>query len=89
MADPVLIPITPKGAWQKVGTAITFGRFILKISDPNQYFYTYVDTGNPAPTTDPTPFGNPIDEEVEFKNSVSADFYIYAKGAVGLIEAQL
>ena len=89
MADPVLISITPKDAWQKVATNITGGRFILKISDPSQYFYTYVDTTNPAPTTTPIPFGNPIDEELVFISSVGADVYIYAKDAVGLIEAQL
>ena len=89
MADPALIAITPKDAWQKVATNITTGRFIIKNSSPNQYFYTYVDTGSAAPTTAPTPFGNPIDEDVEFNNSVGADFYIYAKDAIGQIEVQL
>lgn len=89
MADPVLITITPKDAWQKVATAKTVGRFIIKNSDPDHYFYTYVDTGSAAPTTTPIPFGNLIDDQVEFANNASADFYIYAKGAIGQIEAQL
>ena len=89
MADPVLITITPANAWQKVATNITTGLFILKNSDPNQYFYTYVDTGTTAPTTAPVPFGNPIEEDVLFKNGVASDFYIYAKDAIGKIEVQL
>lgn len=88
MADPALINITPKDAWQKVATNITTGRFIIKdASGPGLYYYTYKDTGGAAPTG--LTLANVIDEQVEFNNTVGADFYIYAKDAVGKIEAQL
>lgn len=87
MTTPALVPITPAGAWQKVATAITSGRFIIKKTGPDAYYYTYVDTGDAAPTT--IPIGNRINREIEFSNSVAVDFYIYAVGAVGVIETQL
>lgn len=87
MANPVLITITPKDAWQKVATAILSGRFIIKDSTPNQYLYTYKDTGDPAPTT--TPIGNLVDRELVFKSGVASDIYIQAIGGIGIIEAQL
>lgn len=87
MTTPALVPITPAGAWQKVATAITQGRFIIKDSGPDAYYYTYVDTGDAAPTT--TPIGNSFKDDVELNNSVAVDFYIYAVGAVGVIETQL
>jgi hypothetical protein len=87
MTTPALVAITPAGAWQKVATNITNGRFIKKKSGPDAYYYTYVDTGDAAPTT--TPIGNAFDDEVELNNSVAVDFYIYCNGAVGQIETQL
>lgn len=87
MTTPALVSITPADAWQKVATNITSGRFIKKATGPDAYFYTYVDTGDPAPTT--TPIGNRFDDSVSFSNSVASDFYIYCKGAVGVIETQL
>ena len=87
MANPALVTITPKNAWQKVATNITGGRFIIKDSTPDQYLYTYKDTGEPAPTG--IPIGNPIDEQLVFNASVASDVYIYAQGGVGIIEAQL
>jgi len=87
MTTPALVDITPANAWQKVATGITSGRFIVKATGPAAYYYTYVDTGDPAPTT--TPIGNRIDQEISFSNSVASDFYIYCAGAVGLIETQI
>ena len=87
MTTPALVAITPKNAWQKVATAITSGRFIKKATGPDAYLYTYVDTGAAAPAT--IPIGNIFDDEIEFQNSTSSDFYIYCKGAVGVIETQL
>ena len=87
MTTPALVPITPKDAWQKVATAIKKGNFIVKDSGPSAYYYTYVDTGDAAPVT--TPIGNIINKEIELNNSVDVDFYIYAVGAVGVIETQL
>jgi hypothetical protein len=87
MANPTLVTISPKNAWQKVATNIVTGRFIIKDSSPDQYLYTYKDTGDPAPTT--TPIGNHIDRQLEFSSGVGSDIYIYAKGEIGIIEAQL
>ena len=87
MTTPALVPITPAGAWQKVATAITHGRFIKKKSGPKAYYYTYVDTGDAAPAT--IPIGNIFDDEVELNNDVAVDFYVYCVGAVGQIETQL
>ena len=87
MTTPALVNITPANAWQLVATNITSGNFIIKNSGPAAYYYTYVDTGDPAPTT--TPIGNRIDQEISFSNSVASDFYIYCAGAVGLIETQI
>lgn len=87
MTTPALVSITPADAWQKVATAITSGRFIIKQTGPKAYYYTYVDTGDAAPTT--IPIGKIINREIEFSNSTAADFYIYCVGAVGVIETQL
>ena len=87
MTTPALVSITPADAWQKVATGITSGRFIIKATGPKAYYYTYVDTTDPAPTT--IPIGNIIDREIGFSNSDSMDFYIYCVGAVGVIETQL
>ena len=87
MTTPALVPITPADAWQKVATNITNGRFIIKKSGPKAYYYTYVDTGDAAPTT--IPIGKIINREVEHTSSGGVDFYIYCVGAVGQIETQL
>ncbi len=87
MADPVLINIDPADAWQKVATNITNGRFIIKSSGPAAYYYTYVDTGSAAPTT--TPIGNSFKTDVLHGSTDAVDYYIYAVGSVGQIEAQL
>ncbi len=87
MTTPVLVPITPAGAWQNVATNITNGRFIIKNGDPDTYYYTYVDTGAAAPVG--TPIGNIINQEIEFNDATPSDFYIYAVGAVGVIETQI
>lgn len=87
MTTPALVPITPADAWQKVATGITNGRFIKKDSGPKAYYYTYVDTGDAAPTT--IPIGNSFDDDVVLNNNVAVDFYIYCVGAVGVIETQL
>ncbi len=87
MTTPVLVPIIPADAWQNVATNITNGRFIIKGSDPDAYYYTYVDTGAAAPTG--TQIGNIIDRYVRFNDATSSDFYIMAVGAIGLIETQI
>ena len=87
MTTPALVPITPANAWQKVATAITGGRFIKKDSGPDAYYYTYVDTGDAAPSG--LSVGISFDDEVSLSNSVAVDFYIYCVGAVGVIETQL
>ena len=87
MTTPANVPIAPANAWQLVATNITSGNFIIKSSGPSAYYYTYVDTGDAAPTT--TPIGNRIDREISFSNSVASDFYIYCAGAVGVIETQI
>lgn len=87
MTTPALVAITPKDAWQKVATNIKTARFKIKKSGPNAYLYTYVDTGDPAPTT--IPIGNNFDFAVKINNSVGVDVYIYCIGAVGQIETQL
>ena len=87
MTTPALVSITPADAWQKVATGIKTGKFIIKQTGPKAYYYTYVDTTDPAPTT--IPIGNRFDPDIELNNSVSVDFYIYCVGAVGQIETQI
>ena len=87
MTTPALVDITPADAWQKVATNITAGRFIIKSSKPDAYYWTFVDTGDAAPAT--TPIGNIFFKEVEHTSSVAVDFYIYAVGAVGVIEVEI
>ena len=88
MTTPALVPITPKDAWQKVATAITKGRFIIKDSGPSVYYYTYVDTGDPAPVT--TPIGNGINKDIEFNSprtvvNIGDDQVFLAKDGVRLL----
>ena len=88
MANPLLITITPANAWQKVATNATKGQIIIKDrSGPNAYYYTYVETGDAAPTG--IPIGNIFDDVLEIDNSIGIDVYVYAVGAVGKVEAQL
>ena len=87
MTTPALVDITPKDAWQKVATNIKTGVFKIKDSGPDAYYHTYVDTGDAAPTT--TPIGNIFKNKVRLDNSVGVDFYIYAVGAVGVIETRI
>lgn len=87
MTTPALVPITPAGAWQKVATDIKTGVFKIKDSGPDAYYHTYVDTGDAAPVT--VPIGNIFFDKVKLNNSVGVDFYIYAVGAVGVIETRI
>lgn len=87
MTTPALVNITPAGAWQKVATNITHANFIIKHTGPLAYFWTYVDTGDAAPSG--LTLGNIFFDSIELNNSVGIDFYIYCKGAVGIIETQL
>ena len=58
-----------------------------KKNGPDAYYYTFVDTGSPAPTS--VPIGNMFDDDVLHLSTEAVDYYIYAVGSAGQIEAQL
>ena len=88
MSDPILVDIDPIDTWQKVATAITNGNFINRESE-DQLLYTFVETGNPAPSGVGIGRRLAIDEEVVHTHSSPSDFYFYAKNEIAVVEVQL
>lgn len=82
MANPVLVPC-PVGLWTKVATNVKSGNIWImdRMSD---YFHTYRDTGESAPSSD--------DEAVRLaypgrriESDISIDVYIKAKTQDGIV----
>ncbi len=88
MANPENINITSKDTWQKVATNVKTGRVEFEPSTiPNHYKYTYVGTGEAAPTE--TLIGIRMSKPLEFNHSDSVDIYIMAVGDVGIVQVQI
>ncbi len=88
MADPILVDIDPIDTWQKVATAKKTGNFINRQSE-DQLLFTFVETGNPAPSGIGIGRTLAIDDEAVLNHSVEADFYFYAKNEVAVVEVQI
>lgn len=88
MADPILVDIDPIDEWQKVATAVKKGNFINKQSE-DQLLFTFVETGNPAPSGIDKGRVLSIDDEAVLDHSAEADFYFYAKNKVAIVEVQI
>jgi hypothetical protein len=94
MADPVGVDC-PADTWTKVATNVTAGMVWLLINAPSQYFFTYRDTGNPAPTTldDRTLFASTSIDGTTPGMPISAatgiDVYIYPTKAAGRVRVDL
>ncbi len=86
-ANPVAVTCL-KDQWTIVATAVTIGTIEIVKDSPTIYSYTYVLTGQAAPTD--------LDEAVSMRfpgkpisNSVAIDVYVYAQVEAGEVVVSL
>lgn len=89
MADPAITAI-PKDVWTKVATNVTTGMIHILNVDPNNYLYTYRDTGGGAPanpTTDPEAV--PFNPALQISAAAGIDVYVMTRGVNGSVRVDL
>jgi hypothetical protein len=75
----------PANTWVKVASAVISGSLRKKIFG-TQYLYTYIDTGDTAPTDGDESAGILFDDKVEkFAYASASDVYVYADGKDGRV----
>ena len=86
MANPIIVNV-PADTWTKIATSKTRGLVhILNPTDKNWY-QTFVDTGDPAPTDEPEVKLNFQTDKI--KNSVLIDVYAFHKNTAGRVRVDL
>jgi hypothetical protein len=84
MADPALIAVT-KDQWVKVATNVTAGQLHIKDTSPDNYFWTYRMTTNPAPTLRDEGVLMLWGEPGQISFSAGVDIYVWCVGADGRV----
>lgn len=87
MANPAIIAI-PADTWTIVATNVTKGQ--VQILDPtnNDWYFTYRDTGDPAPTTE-VPEVKLDFQNTPIENLTAIDVYVYVKNNAGRVRVDL
>ena len=86
MTNPAIITLT-KDTWVAVVTNVTNG--VIHVTVPTtQMLQTYVDTGDPAPTTNDLAVAI-TSRTLEILNDVAIDVYMKAVGAAGAVRVDL
>lgn len=83
MADPITVACAAD-TWVKVATNVTVGQVTIKNNAPRLYRFTYVMTGNPAPTDDTLSHGFTSGTK-PIQASAGIDVYIKAVDEDGLV----
>ena len=90
MANPVIINC-PANEWVKIATNVVSGQIHKKTEAPQEYLYTYRETGDPEPTDKEEGvllfIGNVVSEII--KNSSGIDIYIYPVTSAGKVRVDL
>lgn len=87
MANPVIVNV-PADTWHKVATNVTLGQVQILGPVDKQWYFTYRDTGDPAPTTE-EPEVKLDFQNTPIENLVAIDVYLYHRETAGRVRVDL
>jgi hypothetical protein len=82
MANPVIVPC-PADVWTQVAAGVKLGNVWIINKTPD-YFHTYRNAGDPAPTTNAEAVKLPI-PGMPIKSTITIDVYIKAVNTAGSV----
>lgn len=89
MADPVIVPIV-KDTWTLVALNQTIGKVHILDVSPDNYAYTYRDTGETAPANPATDNeGVSFDPSLQISAAAGIDVYVMTRGKNGSVRVDL